>query len=135
MSNETAPKKKVLFVDDEPQLRPLFKRALEGAGYEVAVATNGVEGVRIGREFRPDGLLTDYSMPDMDGYVLARHMRDENPACRTVLYSGKPGDVYHDHPESQEELARYVDRFLTKPVRISEMLAAFKELLGEPESQ
>lgn len=66
---------KVLYIEDDLANRILVRRVLEAEGYQVVEAENGPEGLEMARAERPDLVLVDISMPDMDGYKVATHLR------------------------------------------------------------
>lgn len=68
---------KVLFVDDEPLARDLFRMVLERANFHVIDATDGLEALTIIREQKPDAAILDIMMPRMDGYSLCRALRSD----------------------------------------------------------
>src|SRR5437660_39077 len=70
---------KLLVVDDEPSVRKLIQRFFESRGFAVLVADNGLGGWTVARDEQPDLVLSDVSMPEMDGYELTRTIR-RNPA-------------------------------------------------------
>jgi pilus assembly protein CpaE len=74
---------KVLVVDDEPSVRRLLQRYLGGHGYEVTIAGNGAEGWAAACDGEPDLVLSDVSMPVMDGYELVRTLR-RHPATASI---------------------------------------------------
>ncbi len=67
-----AEKKRILVVDDEPQITRVLRTALTGIGYEVRTADDGHSGLRLAREWLPDLVVTDVSMPNMSGIELYR---------------------------------------------------------------
>ncbi len=67
----------VLVVDDEPDLRELLAEALEDAGYEVTVAENGLAALRAAEREHPALVLTDCTMPGLDGPALVRRLRSQ----------------------------------------------------------
>jgi diguanylate cyclase (GGDEF)-like protein len=73
----------VLVVDDEPDKRMLLSIALKMAGYEVRTANDGEEGLAAVESYPPDLIITDVSMPKVDGYELARRVR-ANPQTRFI---------------------------------------------------
>ncbi len=73
----------VLVVDDDPDKRQLLTVALQMAGYEVQTAENGQEGLDALAKNQPDLIVTDVMMPVMDGYEMARRVR-ENPRTRFI---------------------------------------------------
>jgi CheY-like chemotaxis protein len=79
---------RVLIIDDETTLRYLLRQALEYGGYEVADASNGREGLQLCRSVRPDLIITDLAMPELDGFALIDHLRRELPATAIIAMSG-----------------------------------------------
>ncbi|HEY6379587.1 MAG TPA: response regulator, partial [Candidatus Dormibacteraeota bacterium] len=104
---------KLLVVDDEPSVRKLIKRFFESRGFEVAVAENGIQGWQMTRDYGPDVVLSDVSMPEMDGYELTRTIR-RNPqtaAVAVILLSA--------HRDADAMVAGYecgADDYVPKPV-------------------
>ena len=76
---------KVLVIDDEPSLATIVSRFLEDAGFEVETATSGLEGLEKATTLRPDAVILDIMMPDMDGYEVCRHLRRDPRTARTVV--------------------------------------------------
>ncbi len=88
-------KKKILIVDDESDLLDLLGLRLRANGYDVCIALNGVEGLRVAAEERPDLILLDVSMPQMNGFQVCEHLR-RNPVTRhtpIVLLTAKTRDT------------------------------------------
>jgi len=73
----------ILIVDDSPTEVHVFKNALERHGFKTATATDGVEGVRMAREIRPDLIFMDIVMPNMNGYQATRALTND-PHTRTI---------------------------------------------------
>src|SRR5690242_20598077 len=67
--------KRILVVEDEPELRKVLAMELEASGYEVFVAGDGEEGFEVAQEVLPDLIITDVLMPKMDGNQLLKKMR------------------------------------------------------------
>lgn len=83
------PKRKILIVDDSPVELKLTTKILTQAGYETAVATSGPQALRIARENRPDLVILDVNMPQMDGYEVCQELKAD-PVTRdipVILYS------------------------------------------------
>jgi two-component system cell cycle sensor histidine kinase/response regulator CckA len=80
----------VLVADDEPAVLTLTAMLLEGAGYAVLRAVNGVEALMLYASYadRVDVVLTDVEMPEMNGIELAARIRDRNPDARILFMSG-----------------------------------------------
>ena len=80
--------KTVLVVDDHPGFRALVRMLLEDGGYAVvAEAGDGASALAAARAVRPDAVLLDVHLPDMDGFAVAAALTNEQPAPRVVLTS------------------------------------------------
>ena len=80
----------ILVVDDEPVVRAVCKAVLESAGFQALIAADGREGLEVYREFQPriDLILSDVSMPHMNGLEMAHHIFAENPRANVILMTG-----------------------------------------------
>ena len=79
---------RVLIVDDHPSFRATARLLLETDGYEViGEAVDGMSGLRAARELRPDVVLLDVQLPDIDGFDVAARMTDGDGAPQVVLTS------------------------------------------------
>jgi len=67
----------VLIVDDEPSAREILRGILFNRGYEIILAENGMEALKKAKEIKPDLILLDVMMPEMDGFEVCRHLRDD----------------------------------------------------------
>lgn len=76
-------KKRILIVDDEPDIVTLIKSRLEANGYEVVSAYNGKDGIEKAEEAQPDMILLDLMMPIMDGYEAGQKLK-ENPKTKEI---------------------------------------------------
>jgi pilus assembly protein CpaE len=104
---------RLLVVDDEPSVRKLIKRFFESRGFEVSVADNGMQGWTATRDLIPDVVLTDVTMPEMDGYELTRTIR------RNAATAGIPVILLSAHREADAMVAGYecgADEYVAKPV-------------------
>jgi two-component system cell cycle response regulator DivK len=90
--------RKVLIVDDDRDARELFTFVLEDAGATVALAEDGVTGLRAALERQPDLVLTDIAMPRMDGINMVRRLREQE-CTRTIPVVAVTGHVVADLPE------------------------------------
>jgi CheY-like chemotaxis protein len=81
-------KAQILLVDDEPDVRESLGMLLESAGYDVAMAANGVSAVSLVDRVVPDLIVTDLNMPEMSGIELISHVRSRYPAVLIVAMSG-----------------------------------------------
>jgi two-component system chemotaxis response regulator CheY len=84
----------IMIADDAPQVRALCSAALDSQGYGVVEARDGVEAVARYREYRPDVVLMDLTMPAMDGLAALKAIRQLDPKARVVMVSaGTDSDV------------------------------------------
>jgi DNA-binding NtrC family response regulator len=81
-------KKKILVIDDEEIVRTSCNRTLAPAGFEVRLARNGVEGLKILEEETFDLVLTDLKMPDMDGIEVLSKIKEGWPAMEVIIITG-----------------------------------------------
>jgi DNA-binding NarL/FixJ family response regulator len=134
MSKETTvgEHKRLLLIDDDPNLILLVKDYLEFRGYEVVTADNGQEALEVLDQETPDMIICDVMMPQMDGYSLVEHVR-KNPRTSwiPVLFLSAKGqsqdrvkglntgaDVYMVKPFEPEELVAQVESSLKQASRL-----------------
>jgi two-component system, cell cycle sensor histidine kinase and response regulator CckA len=119
----------VLVVEDEPALRQLAARVLEGRGYEVLTAASGQEAMLAARTHpgRIHLLLTDVVMPGMGGRELAERLQSEMPTLRVLYTSGYTDDDIVRHGVSERDAA-----FLAKPFTPDELAAGVRAALDGP---
>jgi len=79
---------RVLVVDDELPILAILRRALERAGYEVECAASGEEGLEAQRRAPADLVITDILLPGMDGFLLIRELRNDQPDLEIIAMSG-----------------------------------------------
>jgi DNA-binding response OmpR family regulator len=115
--------KKIMVVDDEPRLVSVVEAYLEQEGFEVATASNGQDALFAARETKPDLIILDVMMPEMDGYEFMRaHRREaETPI---ILLTAKVED---DDKVIGLELG--ADDYVTKPFRPRELVARVRAVL------
>jgi two-component system KDP operon response regulator KdpE len=117
-------KKKILVVDDEPQIMRVLRTSLSGSGYEVRTAEDGHAALRTVREWQPDLVITDISMPNMDGIELAGQLRAESQVPIIVL------SVKGEENTKIAALGAGADDYVTKPVGMNELLARVRRNLS-----
>src|SRR5438105_1077055 len=92
MALATAPnnkrRKRVLAIDDEPAMTEWLKMVIEAEGFEVRTALIGTRGEEIFKQWRPDVVLTDLMLPDIDGIQLLRRLKEFDPAPEVIVFSG-----------------------------------------------
>ena len=118
---------KILFVDDDESLREVTAYLLQGEGYEVITAGNGTEALARCEESMPDIVISDLSMPGMDGGKVFEAIRND-PALgdtKVLIITGKPElrRLIYDRPVQPPE------GYLDKPVDEENLLANVKRIL------
>lgn len=114
---------KVLVVDDESQIRRLIKVSLEGYGYRVLEAVNGREGIERVLAGKPDLLLLDLGLPDLDGKEVIRSIREWS-TLPIIILSARDQEA-----EKIEALDIGANDYLTKPFGIGELMARIRVCL------
>jgi two-component system KDP operon response regulator KdpE len=114
---------KILLVDDEAQITRVLKTALSTQGYSLRIAANGVEGMQAVHEWRPDLVITDVSMPEMNGVELCREIRTVSQVPIIVL------SVRNQDQVKVEALDAGADDYVTKPFSIQELQARVRAQL------
>jgi len=114
---------KILLIDDDSGLLTLLRLGLEREGFEVATADNGKEGLRRAYEIRPDVIILDVSMPEMDGWATCQRLRS---MCDTpiIMLSAMQGQA-----DVLKGLSLGADDYLTKPCSFDELKARIRTVL------
>ena len=120
------PRKKVLVVDDIAENRAVVIDLLTPLGFEVAEAANGYEGVEMAQRLRPDLILMDIVMPELDGLAAARRLRQLD-AFREVPILAISASV--SASDSEQSLAAGMNAFLFKPLDVDKLLEQMARLL------
>ena len=118
---------KILIIDDDVDTLRLVGLMLQRQGYEISAASNGTQGLAKALEERPDLILLDVMMPDMDGYEVARRLR-KNPVTVSV-----PILMFTAKTQLDDKVAGFevgADDYLTKPTHPTELQAHVKALLA-----
>lgn len=112
--------KRILVVDDERQITRMLRASLQSSGYEVLTASNGIEGLEKFESGRPDMIITDLAMPEMNGLELTEAVRrlDRTPI---IVLSVRDTDVM-----KVKALDEGADDYLTKPFSMPELLARIR---------
>ena len=116
----------ILVVDDSLTMRKVLGRLLEREGFEVILAKDGLDAMQVLLQLTPDAILTDIEMPRMDGFGLARNIRDDARTARTplIMISSRTADK---HQNLAKEIG--VDAFFGKPVQDDELVSKVFELI------
>ena len=109
--------RRILIVDDEPQITRVLRTSLDAHAYDVRVANDGDTALQIAHDWAPDLMITDLSMPAMDGLELCRRFRQKSNAPIIVL------SVKGEERTKVQALDAGADDYVTKPFGINELLA------------
>lgn len=116
---------KILIVDDAEFLRVRISKMLTGSGHEVLEADNGVNAVSAYKTARPDAVLMDITMPEMDGLAALKEIRAADPNARVVMLTalGQESVVL-------EAVKSGAKDFVVKPFEAERVLAAISKALA-----
>ena len=117
-------KNKLLLVEDESDLRLIIADVLKDEGYEILSATNGLEGLKKVKEEKPDIVVSDVMMPQMDGFTMAKEIRKLNAHIPILFLTAKSS--IEDIEEGFETGA---NDYIKKPFELRELLIRIKALL------
>src|SRR5579863_7833266 len=109
--------RRILVVDDEPQITRVLRTSLSSQGYDIRVANDGETALEIAKDWTPDLVITDLSMPNMDGLELCRRLRVKSQVPIIVL------SVKGQERTKVQALDAGADDYVTKPFGMSELLA------------
>jgi len=118
--------RKILVIEDNPNLLRQISYAFTWEGYEVVTTMNGSDGLRIAREEKPDLLVLDIMLPGIDGYQFCRYLRADPETIHLpiIILTAKA------QPRDQEAGFRAgADDYLTKPIALSELVTRVESLL------
>ena len=120
------PRRRILVVDDAPILREMLTQVLHSAGFEVAQASDGAEGIELASSLKPDLIVMDLTMPVMDGLQALRHIRKLPALARIPVLAASAGAL----PDSEvEAVAAGASGFIAKPVSAAMLLQRVGDLL------
>jgi len=122
-------KPRILVVDDEPQLTRVLRTGLKSRGYDVLAAEDGIGGFDLFQTWKPDLVITDLAMPNMDGLELCRKLRSVSQVPIIILSAKGEEKI------KVEALDLGADDFVTKPFGIDELLARLRAALRRSKSE
>ena len=123
-SQDLAAPGRVLLVDDQEELRRLFRRTLAKDGHDVATATNGRDAIAQAQRERFDVVISDVRMPDMGGVELLQALRQADPDLPVLLVSGSP-----DLETAMKAVEFGAFEFLVKPVAFDKLRASARRAI------
>lgn len=125
-----AKQKLILVVDDEPDVQEMIKVAIEGAGYRVITANNGRECVDKARKEKPDGIVLDIMMPEMDGFAACKELKRDPVTSKIpiLILTGLGEKLSSTRYARSMGLSLEAEDFLEKPVEPKELVKRLGEI-------
>ena len=126
---ENATVKRILCIEDEPEMIDLIKLILGRRGYEVLGAIGGIEGARLVRELLPDLVLLDLMMPDMDGWEVYQQMKADQTTRNipVIVVTAKAQNI---DKVLGLHIAK-VDDYIAKPFGPQELMDSVERIIGQ----
>ncbi|QEF96242.1 Autoinducer 2 sensor kinase/phosphatase LuxQ [Stieleria maiorica] len=118
------PGRKLLLIEDNDGIRRMLSRSMQLKGFEVATAVTGREGIEAIKEFRPDIAVVDIGLPDIDGYELARRVRDDPEHAGLILFAVTGYGREEDRNKADQA---GFDRHLVKPIDPDELMRSIAD--------
>ncbi len=118
----------VLIIEDDESLMLGLEENLNVAGYRVLTASNGVAGLKLANERRPDLLLLDLNLPDLGGYDICKRLKEQRHSGAIIMLTARK--------EEADKLRGFelgVDDYVTKPFSVKELLARVNAVLSRVE--
>ena len=122
--------KKILVIEDEPQMRLGLRDNLELEGYEVETAADGDEGLQKSASFSPDLVILDVMLPKKNGFDVCRDLRSRSNATPIVMLTARSAET-----DKVLGLELGADDYVTKPFSITELLARVRAVLRRSGAQ
>jgi len=116
-------KRTILVIEDEPHIALGLKDALEFEGFRVVEAANGRDGVQLARQERPNAILLDLMLPDVNGYQVCEDIRRFDPFAPIIMLTAKSQEA-----DKIRGLDAGADDYVTKPFSVGELVARLRAL-------
>jgi DNA-binding response OmpR family regulator len=118
--------KRILLVDDDPEIVESMKAVLESRGYEILVARDGNQGLVMAEQETPDLVVLDMMMPKRSGFLVLEKLRRGNPnPVRVIMVTANEGSRHKAYAEMLG-----VDDYIRKPFAMDRLLESVDRLLG-----
>ncbi len=126
------PGKKILVVEDDALIRELDRVNLEAAGFEVALATDGFEGLEMARTVNPDLIVLDIMLPKMDGFKVCRILKfdDKFKHIPILMLTARIQEV-----DKETGFKTGADAYMTKPYEPEELIKKINQILADSEKK
>lgn len=124
MEHSNGESHRLLVVDDEPNIRDLLASSLRFAGFEVMSAGDGTEALRLATSEKPDLVVLDVMLPDMDGFTVCQKMRSSGVDTPVIFLTARDG-----MDDKVQGLEAGGDDYVTKPFGLEEVVARIHAIL------
>ena len=121
---EKTPEARLLVVDDEPSIRELLTASLRFAGFDVYPAADGAEALKLAEQHRPDLVVLDVMLPDLDGFTVTRKLRERGRDMPVLFLTARDDTV-----DKVAGLTVGGDDYVTKPFSLEEVVARIRAVL------
>lgn len=123
--------KKILIIDDEPEICKMVTEFLIDAGYAASYTLNGPDGLQSIEKSLPSLVLLDIGLPGMSGIEVMREIHEKHPSLAVIILTG------HKDTDTVKKLIEYgACEYLTKPINLETLLDQFvKDIIGPPHEQ
>jgi len=120
--------KKILIIEDDPSFSRALNHIVEKEGYDVIAASNGMTGLRMAKEDKPDLLILDVMLPGLDGFEICNRLRHDPPTANLpiIMLSAKGQEA-----DKTTGLKVGANEYLTKPVDRAVLLEKLTSLLAK----
>jgi two-component system, cell cycle response regulator DivK len=125
-------KTRILIMEDDDDTQGMVRFLLEYKGYDVLAAKDGRHGLEIARQEKPDLILLDLAMPEMDGWSVAHKLKDD-PQTKTIPVIAVT--AYTMSSDRRKALNAGCDGFIGKPMNVPEFIAEVEKFLGKSQTE
>jgi CheY-like chemotaxis protein len=120
---------KILLIEDNEENRDALSRRLERRGYEVIMATDGKTGLALAESEAPDIILLDMSLPEIDGWKVARTLKDSETTREISIIALT---AHAESGDREKAIGAGCDDYHTKPAELMKLLAQIQGMLKNP---
>ncbi len=120
-------KKRIVYIEDQPDSAALIERILTAFGYHVVVTYTGHEGIMAALEYQPELILVDLDLPDISGFEVAMHLREIADFRRTPIIAITSQDT--DEYRGMARVAE-ISSYITKPVSVEQLTRKIEQYIG-----
>lgn len=121
------PATKILYIEDDFQNRVLVRRVLEASGFSVIEAETGAEGIQLARKLKPDLILMDINLPEMDGYEVTAHLKKLDAFAHIPIVAMTANVMKGDREKTQNAGC---DGYIPKPIDVDRLPEQINQFLS-----